>query len=220
MQVHTRVHTRTNLWILTLQQEVLPQNTDDSHRVVGTTGCWRCVGACQWRIWDSEVPYYLWVAHMLARAHSSKKPLRPSFGALFSSLSHYIGFHDGDLVKAPLQRLEASGNSLSAEWGVCACVHVCECLCDCKGTFWPHALALTSNKQKASTFGTEGGITDGKWREKKLFFWSIINPCSGPSLQTRQRIPTGTALCDCVVLKFSNIISSHFSIYVLRSPPE
>lgn len=42
-----------------------------------------------------------------------EKALCPSFSVLFSSLSHYIGFHDGDLVKAPLQRLKPSGIGLS-----------------------------------------------------------------------------------------------------------
>lgn len=43
----------------------------------------------------------------------SEKAPRPSFGVLFSCLSHYIGFHDGDLVKAPLQKLEPSGSGWS-----------------------------------------------------------------------------------------------------------
>lgn len=47
----------------------------------------------------------------------------------------------------------------------------------------------------------------------------FVNPRDGPSLQTHQHILTGAALCDCVVLKSSNIISSHFSIYVLHLPP-
>lgn len=54
-----------------------------------------------------------------------KENLLPQCGYLFSSLSLYIELHDGDLVKALLQRLllgeaEASCEGLSRQWsGVC-----------------------------------------------------------------------------------------------------
>lgn len=119
MQANKRVHTHAHAYQRVNSRTAagsFTQNTDDSRQVGGTTGRWRCVGACQCRIWDSEVPYSLIYSAFLTRSRTctlSEKALRPSFGVLFSSLSHYIGFHDGDLVKAPLQSLQASGNGLS-----------------------------------------------------------------------------------------------------------
>lgn len=111
MQANTRAHTRTNVGILTLQQEVLPKTLTTAIRLEEQ---WAAGGVLVHVSGEYQSPR----SRILSFVHSrtctlSEKALRPSFGVLFSSLSHYIGFHDGDLVKAPLQRLEASGNGLS-----------------------------------------------------------------------------------------------------------
>lgn len=197
------------------------QNADDSCQVGGTTGLSRCVAVCQYRIWDSEVPYSLILSAVLTRSHMHARWKSPvsqfQCSFLLSVALHRVPWRWSG--QSAFTKTGASGNDLSWEWcafvhtRVCGCVCVFEYSCHRECTFWPHVLALTSKKQKHQELEL-----DYRWkvnREKKIFFWLIVNLCSVPSLQTCQHFPMGATLCDCVVLKSSNIISSHFSIYVL-----
>lgn len=117
------------------------------------------------------------------------------------------------------------------------------CLSDCvtECTFWPCVSALTSNGE-ASNAGTRttqtGRSQDGNRQTDKKSKHEAKNTrgdgefvCKRAKDRREQTLAsvslhhcpvwqasTGLALCDCVVLKSYNIISSNFSNYVQQSP--
>lgn len=154
------------------------QNTDDSCQVGGTTGLSRCVGVCQYRIWDSEVPYSLILSVFLTRSHMHacwKSPVSQfQCSFLLSVALHRVPWRWSG--QSAFTKTGAGGKGLSWEWRAYmrvrapVCVYACafEYPCDCECTFWPHVLALTSKKQKHPELEQ-----DYRWKvngEKKYFF--------------------------------------------------
>lgn len=80
MQANKRVHTRTNVWILTLQQEVLTKTLTTAVRLEeqqAAGGVLVRVSA-EYEILRSHIlSFALHFSHALARAHSLKKPCVP-----------------------------------------------------------------------------------------------------------------------------------------------
>lgn len=108
LNIQANTYSHTNVWFLTLQQEILTKTLTTAVRSEEQQAS-RGVLVCASIEYEIQRSHILSFSLRFSHARTctlAEKALCPNFSVLFSSLSHYIGFHDGDLVKAPLQRLE------------------------------------------------------------------------------------------------------------------
>lgn len=131
---------QTDVYTLTYQRVIshiaagnFTQNSDDSCQVGGTTGLSRCVAVCQYRIWDSEVPYSLILSAVLTRSHMHTRWKSPvsqfQCSFLLSVALHRVPWRWSG--QSTFTKTGAGGNDLSWEWCACAHAHVCVDVCVC-----------------------------------------------------------------------------------------